>query len=630
MPILYNLYNDPQCSTPAKSGKMGVLYLNDELRNESRWNKSIAEVPPRFVDGKTGLHFYTHNGILKGMAATSPNTAWWSLNRVYGGYGLFAPNYTITDNKAHSDSTKVPNAFFISKHDGTSPTEVRYDGSCIVLQIHEGFPYPSTEGATASVGVRILQYGQNPSPSDGERTQWDYFTSGAQQLYSLSISQHNDSLFTNIGFAKITLPWGADGENINFVAVLGNFDDNGEFQPTNTGYTGCIMLFPEELWTDSTIIPPPYVGPVSKDSAETSFIPDRGLIHDSIASRDLTGKKNPYGFNSGALKLCRLTNTAYGLLCAQIFNGSSGSILNQISQDVAALTGGNEHRNHEEVQAIQAGIMKIHLIPDITTIPTGAPYNISTIAGYKISGLVPVPAVPITDSMLVYNTPSVRILRTWKSYIDYEPYTTITLRIPYVGNINIPPSIIYDNSVSLTYHLDLFSGTLSVDIIIHDYTNGNSYIFSTLQANCAVSLPIAGTAAAGAPLLKIASGLLGVAMSGVGTSANNIFSVISGLQDTKKSVPFGNFAQSNISAYFDSRHCYAIIQSVNPSNADTFLTDKGYVAHLSGIINDFAGVGTEMHCRFESVDLTGLSKLTEQEKQEVESMLKAGVHIRKV
>ena len=71
-------------------------------------------------------------------------------------------------------------------------------------------------------------------------------------------------------------------------------------------------------------------------------------------------------------------------------------------------------------------------------------------------------------------------------------------------------------------------------------------------------------------------------------------------------------------------------ESASPANAETFLTDKGYVAHLSGVVNDFAGSGTEMHCKFESVDLRGLSRLTDAEKREVETMLKSGVHIRKV
>ena len=605
MALIANLYSDWLCTAPVKTFSLGVAGVTGQYSQLSQWQQRGTYLPA--IDGNT-YYFYQLNAY-DNMGFT-----------LGGGSSIYdydfssqIPYYTNvpTDKDNQNSSTLIYNPMFTGRGGVFQGTTVAFALSMC------DFDSPSYQG-TKHFTIRMYSYSQ--VPDSGTRTSWNYRNS--YMMFEANAPMPANTAYPLIKIFQITI------ENQKFYMIACGVSGSNALHPAATYKPTTLFLIPEIYFKDKPNAP--YIGPVSKDSAESSFIPDRGLIHDSIASRDLTGIKNPYGFNTGALRLCKLTSTAYGLLCAQIFNGSSGSILNQISQDIAALTGGNEHRNHEEVQAIQAGIMKIHLIPDITTIPTGTQYNIATIAGYKISGLVPVPAVPITDSMLVYSTPSVRILRTWKSYIDYEPYTTITLRIPYVGNINIPPSIIYDNALSLTYHLDLFSGTLSVDIIIHDYTNGNSYIFSTLQANCAVSLPIAGTAAAGAPLLKIASSLLGAAMSNVGASANNIFSVISGLQDTKKSVPFGNFAQSNISAYFDSRHCYVIIQSVNPSNAESFLTDKGYVAHLSGTVNDFAGNGAEMHCKFESVDLTGLSKLTEQEKREVETMLKSGVHIRKV
>lgn len=610
MPAIHNLYANPQCTTPAKSGTWGVASITGRLASLSNWSYSSNFSREHRIYFNSGI--VSESGIVLGGI-----NRWFSFQ--------FPAEYPdsstaiLSDNVQNGSSTQIKNAFFTNTgYQPDSSFEGGRKSFCIQFYDDLGWREPPSN---LTIGINFFFYQEKP---DGNRTQWRYENNSSYYNYiSLSFGKQSRSQFSNIGFYRCTV------ENQQFIMIACGFNDSGEFQPQSSYKYGVCILVPEYFFKD--ISEKPYIGPVSKDSAESSFIPDRGLIHDSIASRDLSGvgMKNPYGFNTGALKLVKMTNTAYGLLCAQIFNGSSNSILNQISQDVAALTGGNDHRKAEEVQAIQSGIMAIHLIPDIATIPTSSGYNIATIAGYKISGLVPVPVTPVTDAMLIKTTPTVRLLRTWKSYIDYEPYTTITLRIPYVGNINIPPSIIYNNGISLTYHLDLFSGTLSVDVVVHDYTNGNAYIFTTLQGNCSVSLPICGTAAAGAPLSKIASGILGAALSNVGASANNIFSVINGLQDTKKSVPFGNFAQSNIASYFDSRHSYFIIQSANPSNAETFLTDKGYVAHLSGVVSDFAGVGAEMHCKFESVDLTGLSRLTDAEKREVETMLKSGVHIRK-
>lgn len=624
MAIVYNLYSDPQCTTHAKSGAVGVLGLFGDLANRDNWIAYNYHLPPNI--GK----IYKKQGITAGRAIVSAGLRWFSLHRMFNGDGLFSGQYLLTDTKYNGATDTVKNCFFTAE--SLPSSIVTYDSAFHFLQIWGGGTYNSSDNQSNSIGIFLGEYGQTPPPTDGQRTAWNYYTGTYDFRPEMGIAQKNNSYYSNIGFFKISLPWGENGETIKFIAICANYNDDGNFPASDSNVEkGGIMLIPENFWVDATKTPTPYIGPQSADSAATSFIPERGLIHDSILSRDLTGITNPYGFNSGALKLCKITSTNYGLLCSQIFNGSSGSILNQLSQDVAALTGGNEHRKTDEVQAIQSGIMAIHLIPDIATIATGATYNIQTIAGYKISGLVPVQAAPVLDTsmMITHKTQSIYISGSWKSFADFEPYTTITLRIPYVGNVNIPPSVLYGNSIQLVYHLDLFSGVLSVDVVVHDITNGNQYIFTTLQANCAVSLPIAGTSAAGAPLSKIASGIVGMALSGVGNSANSIFSIISGLQDTKKSVPFGNFAQSNISAYFDSRHCYLIIQSVSPANAETFLTDKGYVAHLSGIVSDFAGVGQEMHCIFENVDLTSLSKLTEQEKRDVETMLKSGVHIRR-
>jgi hypothetical protein len=53
------------------------------------------------------------------------------------------------------------------------------------------------------------------------------------------------------------------------------------------------MLFPEELWQDTENIPDPYVGPVSKESAETSFIPTRDRYRDSVEGRDSAFNSTP-------------------------------------------------------------------------------------------------------------------------------------------------------------------------------------------------------------------------------------------------------------------------------------------------------------------------------------------------
>ena len=652
------LFSDPQCSNPAKSGKMGVLYLNEELRNQSNWNKSISEVPPKFVGGKTGLHFYNRFGILRGMASTSPNTAWWSLNRVYGGYGLFAPNYTITDNKSQSDTTKVPNAFFISKHDGTSPTEANYDGSCIVLQIHENSPYPTTEGVAAAVGVRILQYGQNPSPSEGERTQWDYFTSSAQQLYSLSISQHNDSLYTNIGFAKITLPWGENGENIKFVAVVGNFDDNGEFQPTNTGYTGCIMLFPEELWTDSQRIPDPYA-PEPEGNPETGFdiadLPRTATGYSSLTDR------SPYGLNSSDTGHVYLSSANYSKLIASIFGrnftgdyGGTQSItdaniqgqsytefqkiveytksaMNNTVLDIAADMAVNSLAESlgitEKIRnAMIDGILNAHIFPAVFS---GSSAPITTLSGYDLKTTVAANA--ISPEIAEANF-SATIPRPSTSFLGYEPYTKITIFAPFIGSIEVPASVLFNGgitgavdkqntrpdsgTVGLYYQIDSYTGLCSCQV----YLNGNFY--TERQGMCAASIPIVGAAKTGAAAKGIISALSSIMSGGVGGVFGAAESLTEGLT-APATAPIIGGSSANIAALLSKRTpvwhmTYKVPAMPNPSNYAPIL---GGMTNQKGTVGSYSGF-----CQFYDADLSAVSA-PQAIKEQILQQLKQGVFL---
>ena len=657
----YNLYGDPQCSTPAKYGKMGVLYLNEQLRNESDWNRSIREVPPEFVGGKTGLHFYTHYGILNGMAATSPNTAWWSLYRSYGGYGLFAPNYTITDNKTQSDTTKVPNAFFISKHDGTSPTEERYDGSCLVLQIHEGYPYPTTVGATASVGVRILQYGQNPSPSDGDRTRWDYFTSSAQQLYSLNISQHNDSYFSNIGFAKITLPWGEGGENIKFIAVLGNFDDNGGFQPTNTGYTGCIMLFPEELWTDSQRIPDPFT-PDPEDNKDDAFTVG-GVSQTKIGYTDLANR-SPYGLNSSYSGHVYLDQSNYAKFLGSVFSTNfkgdysqlpdvtdadiqgggytafskiverMKAAMNQTVLDVAVDTATDAFATSlgitEKIRkAMMDGILSAHVFPKVFT---GTASSITTLSGYELNSSIG--CFAITDEIQKKSF-STQVYRPNTSYLGYEPYTTFSVFAPFIGEITIPPSILFDNGVggtestgyslsipssatiALYYQIDSYTGLCSCQV----YINGGFYC--ERQGCCASDIPIVGSANTGAAMKGIISGLSSLMTGGVGGFVTDgIPAMIEGVASPQTHPIIGG-SNANVASMLSFktpiwRFSFKVPSMPNPNS---------YSKIIGGMTNQKATIGSFTgFCQFYDANLSAVTA-TQAVKEQILSELKSGVII---
>ena len=526
MPLIANLYSDWMCTTPAKTFTLGVAGVTGQYSQLSQWQR-VGNYLPIF-DGQT-YYFYR---------LTLNSNSGFSLG---GGSALYDFDFSATtpsigtvptDTNTQGGGTTIYNPMFTGRGGQFYQETVT---TC--LSLCESSRY---------LLIQLFNYIQ--TPDTGTRQTWNYYAGNKMNETDCWIP--NNTAYPLVKMFQITI------ENKKFYMIAAGISGDNRFNPSPTAST-TLFLIPEIYFKDKPVNP--YIGPVSKDSAESSFIPDRGLIHDSIEPRDLSaaGAKNPYGFNTGNLKLYKIAANVYYGLTHRIFNAASGSLINSIGQLVNSVVGGNSHRPSDEVDTIIKSIMCCHLIPDIDTITVGDAVAIQTIGGYPMGSSTFYTGNPLTNSIIEKTRGFVKITPTWNSFIDYEPYTTISLHIPFIGNIDIPPSVLYGNNLALHYVLDAFSGTLSVDVLINDIANGNAYIYTTLQTSCNTQLPIVGTGSNGDALLKIATGLTGAAIStSPMTKVGSIFSVYSGLADTQKSVPHTNFSQSNIAAYLDSRHCY--------------------------------------------------------------------------
>lgn len=69
---------------------------------------------------------------------------------------------------------------------------------------------------------------------------------------------------------------------------------------------------------------------------------------------------------------------------------------------------------------------------------------------------------------------------------DYEPYTNLTLLLPFAASIELPPNIVIGHKVELTETIDPQSG----DLKYHVYIDGTEY--ASANGNCAIDLSING------------------------------------------------------------------------------------------------------------------------------------------
>lgn len=75
--------------------------------------------------------------------------------------------------------------------------------------------------------------------------------------------------------------------------------------------------------------------------------------------------------------------------------------------------------------------------------------------------------------------------KTFNCFLDYEPYTSLTLDLPYSSSIELPASIFVGHTLSVESAIDIFSNSISHYIFVDDI------LFTTAIGNCCFDMPIA-------------------------------------------------------------------------------------------------------------------------------------------
>ena len=114
---------------------------------------------------------------------------------------------------------------------------------------------------------------------------------------------------------------------------------------------------------------------------------------------------------------------------------------------------------------------------------------------------------------------------THNNFLDYEPYTTLSIYLPYCGSCNLDTNLFVGKTVNVEYFFDIFSG----DVIANVYANKTLY--KTLSGNFTISQPITSQNV-GLQKDTVIKGAVGVATNMLGTAgfamSGNISGALSG------------------------------------------------------------------------------------------------------
>lgn len=221
---------------------------------------------------------------------------------------------------------------------------------------------------------------------------------------------------------------------------------------------------------------------------------------------------------------------------------------------------------------------------------------------------------------------STRITPTHHNFLDYEPYTKITLYIPYCGCVDLPPSIFMNNELTVKFVYDIFSGECCGIV----FAGGTFYTsisgsFTSLHAvssnNCGAikQAMVNGT-------MSIIGGAVatvgGVAAGNVGVAGAGLMSMFGGtaksLMDMNGVSPQMRGTCGGRASFYKPSKCELYITTPKDNISNEYIQTNGLPVNKVRTLASGDG--------FTIVDTPVINgNMTLREKNEIENIMKTGI-----
>lgn len=291
-----------------------------------------------------------------------------------------------------------------------------------------------------------------------------------------------------------------------------------------------------------------------------------------------------------------------------------------------------------------SAVIAMHLLPYQFT--ASALFGVTvrkqlTISGYNVSSAISETTPPEYNILKPLGRvvfPSLDMPKFFGGFADFAPYTQCILHLPFIGAIELKTNAIAHGSITVEYLCDMISGNVTARVSCTDNTGENTQYVHTASGNCAYNLPLFTMNQNGDAVGKLLSGGAGIVSGALTGNPVNVATGIAGVvgsaiessfspRSTQISGNMGgnNMLMSNLDIW---------LEIVRPVWVENMYYQKlnGIPADMSNCIADCGqdanvGIPYDGFLQIEKIDLDDVP-CTEQEKQEIETLLKQGVFIR--
>lgn len=205
--------------------------------------------------------------------------------------------------------------------------------------------------------------------------------------------------------------------------------------------------------------------------------------------------------------------------------------------------------------------------------------------------------IPTGNQFQIIDYGKIELTEPTCSFMDYSPYSKISIYIPYVGFRDLPNDEVMGGRVGLKYHVDLLTGSFCAFVTVERPTrrqfpgdatpDGYNTIVAQYEGNCYEMLPLSST-----DFRNIFSGMLGVA-SGVGQMVGGnmiggLGSMASGVLSMKANVNRSGQASGSY-GYGGKQDAYILITRPFQSVPSNFGGYEGYPSNINMTVRDCTG-----------------------------------------
>lgn len=234
------------------------------------------------------------------------------------------------------------------------------------------------------------------------------------------------------------------------------------------------------------------------------------------------------------------------------------------------------------------------------------------------------PTIP--NQFMQFDCGTIEIPREYHDFRDYEPYTRLSLFLPFVGDVNISTNdCIIPHKIHVIYNIDFLSGVACAEVLIDEDVR---YAY---QAAMCAAVPVTSSDASrliasiiGAAVGTVSGGVMGGIVGGTAGSRMASRALIGGVSEVAMSPINGIQTQrtGSISAntgLLGEMKPYVLVTRPISVVADQYKSLLGQPYQLDGSLGSQTGF-----VKVREVHLDGITA-TEAEKTEIEQLLKEGV-----